>query len=374
MIVYLFGFITSIILLYFSKIVVKSQRKYIEIFALIIPCVIAGLRANTIGTDITTYLVQMNQAAIHSTSIADYMNSTWYIIWRNLRVSDYEILFSITVYIVTKLFKSICAVQFVLQALVVIPIYLAIKNTNEKLPLWFCFLIYYLMLYNTTLNLMRQSIGMAFFLWAFTWAQKKKYKNAVIIEIIAILFHTSALLGAGIYGIYVFVSKNPKKRYSKSIVNTNNIRMLQIMLVGVIGLISINLISVVISALGLSRYIGYISGTIKIMPNQIISRLPIILLFLLNWKKLKKKERNYQFYFLMLFYDILFLQLSSVNQYSGRIAWYFSQFELLSLPALYQSSNKNKFVLCYIIAYLCFFWWFYYCFSNWGNTIPYKFY
>lgn len=373
MAVYITGFTISTLLLMFSQIIKKTQKKYVVFLALVIPCMIAGFRANEIGTDTTVYLKQMTEAAIGAKSYSEYMSSRWFMIWRYLRVSDYELGFSFVVFVVAKLFRSIVAVQFAMQALVVFPYYCALKRINKGYPLWLSFLTYYLLIFNSTLNMMRQCIGMSFMLLTFAYAVNNEKKNAIIAEIVAIMFHTSALMGVVIYVMYNFVGSKPKKvRATLPKVIEENIRMIGLILGGLAVLIGINLIVVLLQAVGLSRYAGYITGSLTFMPNQLISRLPIIILFVLSWRKLKLYEPDYRFYFVMLVYDIICLQFTSVNEFGGRIAWYFSQFYMLTLPAFFTGTKKNKFILILTIAYAIFLWWFYYVNLGWGNTVPYK--
>lgn len=109
------------------------------------------------------------------------MTTRWFMIWRNLYVSDYEIGFSTTVYIVAKLFRNIYAVQFVIQGLVIVPIcYSLYKNNQTQNSLcWVGILTYYFMFFNSSLNLMRQSIAMAFIFWLLLFLRIKTIRYAV---------------------------------------------------------------------------------------------------------------------------------------------------------------------------------------------------
>lgn len=152
--VYICGFIASIILLALSDKIVKKQRWGLVVPALLIPCLIAGLRASSIGTDTEGYLVPMTKAALFADNYKEYMDSSWYRIWRNLFVRDYEYGFSFIVYLFAKMFKSVVAVQFVVQLLTVLPIYFAACKTKYKT--WICMAVYYFIFFNTSLNMMRQ--------------------------------------------------------------------------------------------------------------------------------------------------------------------------------------------------------------------------
>ena len=129
--VYLIGFFVSTLIIKATNVIKKNQRFVLILVALLIPCLIAGLRDKCIGTDVQTYLSQMTDAAISAENFSDYMTTRWFMIWRNLYVSDYEIGFSTTVYIVAKLFRNIYAVQFVIQGLVIVPICYSLYKNNQ---------------------------------------------------------------------------------------------------------------------------------------------------------------------------------------------------------------------------------------------------
>ena len=75
MAVYLIGFAISLIL------IAATEKKKTSIFvaasvvALLIPCLIAGLRDQTIGTDVMVYVKQLTQAALMADDLGDYFNS-----------------------------------------------------------------------------------------------------------------------------------------------------------------------------------------------------------------------------------------------------------------------------------------------------------
>ena len=169
--VYVVGFILSTLLLVISNKILKRQRWFVFLFALLIPCCIAGFRAETVGTDIRTYLTHMIDAAVYADNFKEYLNTSWFMVWRNVYVKDYEIGFILLVFLLTKVFNSIFVVQFVIQLITILPIFIAIKNMKVKLPIWLCMITYYLMIFNTTLNLMRQAIGMAFAFLAYVYLQ-----------------------------------------------------------------------------------------------------------------------------------------------------------------------------------------------------------
>lgn len=370
--IYIIGFGISVALLYLSCHVKRKQRGILAIVALLIPCIIASLRANNIGTDTSVYLVQITNSALHANNFKEYLDSSWFYVYQYKYVSDYEIAFIGVVYACAKIFGSLSIVKFVVEALMIYPTYFALNKMGKDKYIWFSFLVYYCMIFNSSLNVMRQFIAMAFVLLAFAHAINKEYRRAILIEFIAISFHTSAVLGIAIFALYLFVNNDVPIRgfgFFKSYS-----RMAVVIFAGLLLIVATNIVVKIMSSVGLSGYINYISGDVQFLPNQIIARLPIIVLFLVLWKKMQKREPWNRFLFVMLVYDLICSQFASVFSYSGRITWYFIQFEMISLPSFYVNTKKSKLIFAIIVAYLFFYWWFYYVNLNWGETVPFEFY
>lgn len=370
--IYIIGLGLSVLLLYLANRIKRNQRWVVSIIALLIPCLIAALRANNIGTDTSVYLVQITDAALQSDSFKEYLNVTWLSSWRYKSVTDYEIGFTVIVYIVAKLFHSITAVKFIIQALMIYPIYFALKKMDKERYMWLSFLVYSCMMYNSSYNVMRQFIAMSFVFLAFAYAVQNQYRGALVFEVIAFLFHTSAVLGILIYGLYIFVNKDTPVRMLK--VFRSYSRMVAAIFIGLLLIVATNVVAQIMSMIGLGGYIGYILGDLYFLPNQILVRLPVFALFFVLWKKMQANEKWNRFLFVMLIYDLICSQFASVLSYSGRITWYFAQFEMITLPSFYLNSKKNKVVLLIIILYLIFYWWYYYVNLNNGNTVPFEFY
>ena len=374
MMIYLLAFTSSTLLISVKNKIVKKQRWILEIIALLIPCIIAGMRASTIGTDVQRYLVQMTNAAINSDSFIQYLNSHWFMIWEYLSVSDYEIAFSCVVYIIAKLFGNIYMVQFILQLLTIGPIYFSLKvlyGSSNKFC-WIGFLTFLLMFYNVSLNAMRQCIAMAFILVAFSYLTKNNLKKCIIFTIIAFLFHTSALLGVVIFFVYFFVEKmKPLKiKLLGKNVSYRYTNMLFFILISIVGFLSLEIIISLLNIFGLSKYLNYINGSISFMPNQIISRLPSIFMYFYALKKYVT-EKNIRFLFVMLFLDLISSQFTSVSEFGGRISMYFSQFQILGIPAICERSNHGKLISTIFVLYLFFYWWFYFVYIGANSTVPY---
>lgn len=370
--VYLIGFAISTLFFAVSEKFRKNQRWIFVVMALLIPCFIAGFRAETIGVDTEGYLVPMSKIAISSKNIAGYMEASWYRIWRYLYIKNYEIGFSLLVYIAGKIFHSIVAVQFFVQAFTVVPIYLAVRRRKEY-PTWLCMLVYYLLIFNTTLNMMRQAIAMAFVILALQYFIEKNIKKFIILIIVGFLFHYSALIGVVVAFIYMYVQMDSQKDTKIGFITTDSryFNMIVVILIGIGVLLGSNIVFKLLPIIGMGRYSNYIAGMVHVMPNQIISRLPLIFLFVFNWKRLIRNEKEYRFYFTMLCMDLICSQFTSVNIYGGRISLYFSEYGMMSYPAICIYGKYKKTTRILLIAYMIFYWWFYFVFQGQDSTVPY---
>lgn len=379
--IYIVFFLISCCLIWLSeKSPSRNIGKLLAFIAILLPCILAGMRADTIGTDVRVYVEPLYNAAKQSTSFSSYMNQSWFYIWRYKYVHDFEIGFISLIYLIEKLGGSLGAVLFFIHVLIVAPIYLGLKKMNKPYPVCLGMLIFYLLFYNTSLNMMRQWIAMSILFYGLSYLiinEKKKYFISIVV---ACLFHTSALIGVAIYFLYMYSQK--QREYIK-IANfrlDGSLAPIKLFVYGCIVLLSLNVIAVLLRAIGLAKYAGYIqgNGSIHLMPNQIIMRLPIIVLLVIRWKRMLAEDELTPFYGSMIVLDLLASQLISINVYAFRIASFFSEYNMLSYSALVYAGNRkyrtNRYVtLFYVLAYMVYYWIYYYVITGTHATFPYIF-
>ena len=368
MTVYLAGFALSLFLVYYSECKdFRGKNARIAIFlAILIPCLIAGLRDKTVGTDVGVYVEPLFLAARSESSFFAFWESSFSVNdWSISYVSDFEIGFTVLCYISAKLFGNLQVLLFAIQAFTVIPIYKGLRAFSKHQPVWIGMAVYYFLFFNQTLNMMRQWIAMAFLFYAFQFLVSKKYRRYFAFLLMAMLFHFTA-----IWGIFIFVSYRLTVGHRAS---SNRWGTILLVLLGLFAILSLDVWVQLLKWLGL-RYDHYISGSLQMMPRQIYYRIPIILLLLWRWKYLKEKDPSARFYIVMLVYDLLASQLTSIFVQSGRIGLYFSEYCMLAYPALCVSSvsKKNRQImriitLCYLLVY----WLYVYEYGNSSSTVPY---
>ena len=375
--IYIICFIISSSLFYISS---KQKNKavglMIDCIALLLPCLLAGLRASSVGTDVTVYLEPMFNLAKESNTFELFMSKSWYQGWNLRGVADIEIGFSVLVYLVTKIFNNFYVLQFVIQCLTIIPIYCGLKIKKEK-NLWIGMLVYFCMFYNISLNIMRQMIALSFLFLAFQYFLKRRNKLYIFYSIIAISFHNSAILGFVLPFLYKFISLRVFKKNNDF--KTSQIKFIILCVCGIFLLGMQEFIISFLTYINLSNYIHYISGTITFLPNQIISRLPLLICCFIFRKALYKKEgEKFFFYCSCIIYAIIFSQFASVNDYAYRGAMVFSIFlidiipELCSITTYIRIGNLYKINInkYFMILYL-FIWWIYYSIIIVDSSIPY---
>lgn len=368
---YLSVFLLSSALLAFADKVKKSQRLVFVALALLLPSLLAGYRADFIGTDTEVYLMPTIRAAMDARSFGDYLESSWFRIWRYLYVGSFELGFTSVVYITTKVLGPIWA-KVIIQMLIVAPVYFSIKKYG-KYPSWLGMLVFYLTTYNSTLNLIRQSIAMSFVLLGTIYFLEKSKRGFLASLLVAISFHRTGVVLIVIALLINFVKSNSS--YNDKGVIASELRKTWLVVgIAIAALFSLTYVIQILRLVGLSSYTNYLGEGFRFVMNQSVLRLPILLLIFCNWRKWNQNERNARIFLLMFILTLLCWQLTSVNIYSGRISYYFSSIEVLSYPSLcYTLVNKNNrflMIVC-LLVFLFAYWWIFYVYYGIDATFPY---
>lgn len=379
MAIYLLSFALSVGLMSIAQ---KQKTKYFVLLstvALLIPCLLSALRASNVGTDTTVYLKPLTHAALQADNFIEYLRSYWFSSWHNLYVKDYEIGFSALVYVVTKLTASMAAVQFAVCAAIVVPIYIALAMNRDKLPVWLGMLFFYLFFFNSTLNMMRQWVAMAFLLLAFQFLTEKRWGWMAVLSLSALLFHMSAVIVVIVYFIYwlFYLLRDWEFVHNNFKLSGKMLAVILITLVSFVAILNLDLLIQLMEMVGIDRFSTYLKGdTMHLLVNQIIIRLPLILLFVINWKHLRRFTPHGAFYLVILFIDMVLSQLISVDVYSFRIGYYFTVYLMLGIPALYAGIPchvKRTATTVILVAYCLFYWYYTYVMQLRHETIPYTF-
>lgn len=376
MIIYIVCFIFSLIFSYGYE---KSNIKLLMAISLFFPVAIAAFRADIIGTDVQVYARQLYNIAINSKNFDEFLNMKWYAIWRFKEVSEFELGYTILVYLSAKL-KSFAFLLGCTQFLTIFPLYLSLNRYKNryKYIVTIGLSIYYLLFFNMSLNMMRQWIAMTMIMLAYVYLKDSKYVQSTIIFIIAVLFHRTAIIGLGVLITYVLLRKNKREiflKFSTKRYNLNIVIFITIITLLITTVLSNSFRIMLTNLLGLSDYSTYVNGTVAISINQIYTDIPVLLLFLMIWKRRKNIE-DYTFLTFCVFSNIVLSQLSSVMAYSSRIVLYISVFKMLIVPIYLnnlQGRLKKIITLILILLLYSIYWYYTYVIKGTDATVPYVF-
>lgn len=380
---YILSFSFSLILLSLAEKMTRRSRYVTGFIALMIPCFLAAFRADTIGTDVRVYLIPMFENAKNAHGIADFFGRSWMQLYTRRTVASIEIGFSLLVYIVTRIFSSLYVLQFFIQMLTIVPIWWALEKLSDFLDKRIVvvgMMVYYAMCYNYSLNLMRQYIAIGFLVISFSYLIAGNKKKYAIFQVVAFGFHYAAIFGLAIYAIYEYITGTfiPFKtdgddyKYSK-------IRSILVMSAGTLAITVLpSLLNMIENRFGEIKYIGYINGTFGLSVNQIILRLPLLVVLMLNYKKLRCIYGNK--WFLMPTFIALIIIVSQLVNADGsasssgayRIVLYFSALLIIIIPIMYAAFNTKRNLLYrgLLVGYLLVWWLYYFGFAE-ECTVPY---
>lgn len=303
----------------------KTIKILFVLIGLLLPCVLAGARDNTIGTDVLVYGDAYLNYAQRYNSLPSYMNF------------DYlggEPLFKMLSYVSAHYFGQF-GYYFTLEFACVLPIYATFVRRGWERYSWLGMLIYYLCFYSFSLNLLRQSIAMSIIFWSYNYIVERKPIKFCVSVVIAAGFHLTAAIMVLLYPIHRMVTyvqdKDSKNFFSRIIGPYRKLIYALIILMCVVLLfLYSSLLPAIIALTG--RFEGqlkYLSDGVSVYwPYWLTMFLPIFLLFR-KYNVRRSTDEEYSFLYLMFALSIILFQLIGINSESYRISLYFMQFLIL---------------------------------------------
>lgn len=363
----------------------KKSKKLLLCIAIIIPACIAGMRADTIGTDVRTYVEPLQYFANSCNNFNEYINYSG-TLYNGQHLLRFEKGYLSLIYICSRLDKGLFLNFFASEVIILSTLIAGLYKFNKKYRVSLClsFFIFLTLFYNSSFNLVRQCIAIFILFYGFNFLIRKEWIKYIITIVIAMLFHNSAIIGVLFLLIYWFLYGRKEKRKSKTenIFNNNYLKIICIAIVGLILTFMPIVMKRIFSSSPLfAQYLGYIPDTISLSISQLVVKLPFLIIILIEWKSMKDNPLRY-FYLLMAIIDILFSQfsgysaLSTASAFAGRISAYTSAFYIYSVPnALMLDVNKNrKIILMFVlILFLIVYWYHFTIVLNYNETFPYVF-
>lgn len=375
MMIYLSCFFISVMLFRISEIKRLTKFRGVLIaIAIILPCVVAGMRSNEVGTDTAGYPMRLFLIA-ERTEFFQYQWSTFLHGWDYEYVYSMGVGYSTFIYIVANLFHDFRMVLFCTELLIVFCVYKAVKIFRKNENVWIGMLVFFLLFYNVTLNMMRQWMAMAMLLLSFVYLVSNKKRLTILFAVLAVLFHKTAVCGFVVHLIYVMLERRSvSEEDTFNRIKYKRIVSIFICAVLIVLVFEMDTIRYLIDLVGFSEYSAYFAGQVSFSVGRFLVDLPAILLLIFNWKKVREKKCAY-FYLTFVVINIILSQLNSLNDYAWRIGSYFSCFLIIVFPELVSVGPKWKAKVgkSGLILYGLIYWFYYFNYLNIHQTIPFVF-
>lgn len=330
--------------------------------------ILAAIRNDDIGKDIETYVIPTFNWALKY-NFSEFM-----------KIGNLESGYMIFSFIITNVFKDYHFILFFIQIIISLLIYSFAYKERNRMPMWLVMTVFLLIIYNDTFTMMRQSIAVLLIILSYTSLKEKKYLKTILLYVIAILFHNTAMIS--ILG-YIFIVINYSNKITKNSKIYINIGVLVIYIIclsfyqKILYFFTFN-----VSLLPIRFYeyfnTEYYLDVLSISKSVLLFKIICIFISIVYNNIFKKEEKESKLIMIFLLIDLGIYILSFKLGPIMRLGYYFSYPALLYLlPQSAKIFKKDKFnrIFSYItiIIFLFCFWFFNNIIHNEsGNTYPYK--
>lgn len=331
-------------------------NKIIISLVIAILTLLAAFREQTIGIDVRGYVLTSFKA---SESIVNIRGFLYYM------SSRFEWGYSILVFICTKIFHSLNCVLFGIALLINSGVIIGLYRVRKNISLSFAVLAYCFLFYQETYNMMRQWMAMSIIIFGIVYIYERKFFKYCVTVAVAILFHTSAIIGLLLYFIAEIVRKKRSTKWQ-----------ILIILATLFCVINLGAITEYLTGQGWLdvRYLYYVTGNdLAFSFSMFIVRIPPIILSAVLYKYMDRSDELHKVWFLFLLIDMIISQLHSVMDFAQRIGSYFTIAQMfeLSYAAKIGNLTQKTFAKVGVLLFLLMYWYVYYIYFNFGNTYPY---
>ena len=335
--------------------------------ALFLPSLLAGLRDYSIGTDVLVYGNTWFEYAI---SDADFHH---YIAWGT--ASGIDLIYCIINYIIARFTDNAHWFYFIFSFITTGLIYKSAEDNRDIVEPYFVMLSYYLLFYNQSLNMLRQSLALAIAACSFSYIRKNQYPQFALCAILAFLAHRSAIVVILLLLIYKIVNSQIR-----------TLGKAMVLIGALIALFSINYIYTVLVHIGLltTRYDNYFDiqqrGGFYIHLILLCAPYFVLIYSLIKefiCDKLVREAINGLKYYLL--FSMIVGCVSLKMTYISRIVLYFDIMLIFTVPLIASNlsptlvMNGRKINKVVLTLWMLIYWIIVYVVRNSGETFPFIF-
>lgn len=201
--VYILVFAFSGWCLWLGEKVKGSARNVLIVLGLTLPILLAGLRDISIGTDTGGYPVD----------VFDFCQATNSLLLALISYLDVESGYVALAWICTRISDSFNLFLVVTHSIILVTLLFVYRKFHVNVAL--AYLFFFLIYFSTSMNAARQFLAMPFCLLSLAELVQKQYKKAILLFIIAILFHRSSFFFLTIFCLYYLCTNHYDKMKQK---------------------------------------------------------------------------------------------------------------------------------------------------------------
>lgn len=327
----MFSVTIALTYLYQYSMVNKQYRliRYTLAFMIIlIPSLLGGFRDIRVGTDNINYN-QMFQICYHH-DLRDLFSSS-----RNVaRIASIEKGFIVLLWLLSRLGNEFYIFAFGTSLVTFTFIFLGMDYFKDRYSMPIMMAIYFFIYYCDLFNYVRQGIALSIVFFALRYVEGKQPIKYIIAVMIAMSFHTSAILAIAIYIIFYLKDKIHYSIYLVVVL----ISLMIFFIVGPqwIGKIVNNLIQGGLLVNRYTRYANLLTTTdsYTVGLNNMGRSLPQLVAFTITYRKIAKDDPTIKGYYIMSWVQFFVIMLGSVFPGFIRLALYFNISEIILFGAM----------------------------------------
>jgi len=204
--IYVINFTLSAMLLDISK---RLKSKFLSCFifmiSVLLPVYLATNRSIDVGIDVRVYILPHYSLASSFDSLLNYLLFSF--------ANHLEPGYAVINYLGSRMTGDLRGVFFLIEMLVVLPVYYKIykdKNISPLLPAF----VFLCIFYNLSLNIARQAIALSIILFAYDYLRNNKKGIFLGYLILAIMFHYSAIIALS----FLVIETNEQNRLARNFI------------------------------------------------------------------------------------------------------------------------------------------------------------
>ena len=364
MYIYILTFtVVMILAIIIQKLMVKHKKIaiFLCLVSILILSLLAGLRALNVGRDLRVYVISSFNNSRNFGSIINYLK------YYNFK----EPLYYTLNYLVYKYNGNINFLLFVIQLIISSVIYyIAYKESENNNGTFSIYIFSYIIIwYNTSFNIVRQSLAIAIMLLSFKSLIENNDKKFILLTFLAFLFHSSAIFCL----LFLLIRKVSKFKNRK----------LYLFFLPTVFMLIFIFLKPVMSTMSVipffQKYYNYLEiDTTNLLPKFAILKLIFLIYFLAfnTGETFRKKEENKIFSFIAITDFMLYLS-SGFIMFGYRMSYLFLPIYIYMIPRIdksYDNKSTQKLFRIGMIIVLCTYWYYRYVSIGYDGTVPYSFF